>query len=85
MKKYIITKEQKDYIFWLQDYCLDYWEILDYFKSIKPKDYNRIFKKISKSYGVKNDKDWEEASYDGTTDDIVLDVKNTILENIRGI
>lgn len=82
-KHFNITDEQRRELAELDNSACDLYEILDYFENIRPKAYKRLLKRVARSYGLKDVDDeqaWNELSYDGTTDDIVLDVKNEILE-----
>lgn len=82
-KKFNLTNEQKEKLTSLDNSCCDLFEILDYFESIRPKSYIRLLKHVAKEYGVdihENDIDWECAEHNGCVDDIILDVKNEILE-----
>lgn len=82
-KKFNLTNEQKEKLTSLNNSCCDLFEILDYFESIRPKSYIRLLKHVAKKYGVDtydNDIDWEGAEYNECMDEIILDVKNEILE-----
>lgn len=83
MENFNITSKQKEHLMELNQNCSDLWEILNYFQSIRPKAYNRLLKRIAKSYGMHNIDDaneWNALSSDETIDDIVLDAKNEILQ-----
>lgn len=83
MENFNITSKQKEHLTKLIHNCSDLWEILNYFQSIRPKAYNRLLKRIAKSYGAHDIDDateWDALSSDGTMDDIVLDAKNEIME-----
>lgn len=83
MNNFNLTTEEKNHLRELNDYCETYWDILDYFQEIRPKEYDVLLSRIAKSYGMQDINDtneWDVLSYDGTADDIVLDAKNEILE-----
>ena len=79
-----LTLEQKEHLTSLNNSCCDLWDILDYFKSIRPKAYKRLLKHNANAMHLSDFSDtsewWKHAVMDYTADELVLNVKNEILE-----